>query len=86
MAWIAAAIVCGYLGWQGAAFFRWPLAICVFGAVAGSALVAAYHRAGFGPSLEQKMLNVMLTWLVLQPAAYLVGVGMARARDAWRSR
>jgi len=80
MAWIAAAIVCGYLGWQGAAFYRWPLAICVFGLIGSAALVFAYYHPGYGPTLEQRMLSVLLTWCVLQPISYGVGVGLAKLR------
>jgi hypothetical protein len=46
----------------------------------------AGHHDGEGPLLQQKMFDVMLTWLVLVPVAYAVGVGAAKARDMWRSR
>jgi hypothetical protein len=56
------------------------------GDAATTALVIASHHDGEGPSLQQKMFDVMLTWLVLVPVAYAVGVGVAKARDMWRSR
>jgi len=86
MLWMAAAMMCGYWGWQGAPFLRWPVAIALFGAAATTALVIASHHDGEGPSLQQKMFDVMLTWLVLVPVAYAVGLGVAKARDMWRSR
>jgi hypothetical protein len=86
MLWMAAAMMCGYWGWQGAPFLRWPVAIALFGAAATTVLVIASHHDGEGPSLQQKMFDVMLTWLVLVPVAYAVGVGVAKARDMWRSR
>ncbi|MBU6457513.1 MAG: hypothetical protein KGK16_00225 [Bradyrhizobium sp.] len=86
MLWMAAAMMCVYWGWQGAPFLRWPVATALFGAAATAALVIASHHNGEGPSLQQKMVDVMLTWLVLVPVAYAVGVGAAKARDMWRSR
>jgi hypothetical protein len=86
MLWMAAAMMCVYWGWQGAPFLRWPVAIALFGAAATAALVFAFHHDGEGPLLQQKMFDVMLTWLVLVPVAYAVGVGAAKARDMWRSR
>jgi hypothetical protein len=58
----------------------------LFGAAVGAALVIASHHDDEGLSLHQKIFDVMLTWLLLVPVAYAVGMGVAKACDMWRSR
>jgi hypothetical protein len=57
MVQLAATVICGVLGWQRAAFLRWPLAIMLFATLAGAGLVIATHHAGAGPELDGKLLR-----------------------------
>lgn len=82
---LLAFVVCGYLGWQRAAFMRWPLALIVFAVLAGCGLVFAYHQGGAGPDLDGKLLRAAVSLIAFPLLAYWLAWAIRGALDRRRA-